>query len=92
MNDTMKIWINDAMNKIMKRWLMWWTIFYTICWYFALGYSFYKSSLDDLSSISLIESSLDDSPSISLIIVIVIVVEGGSDAIMNASLQARAGK
>ena len=54
--------------------------------------SSYKSSLDDPSSISLIESNLDDSPSISLIIVIVIVVEGGSDAIMNACSQARAGK
>ena len=54
--------------------------------------SLIESNLDDSPSISLIESSLDDSPSISLIIVIVIVVEGGSDAIMNACSQARAGK
>ena len=79
---------------------MWWTILYTICWHFALGYSFYKSCSDDPSSIpliesiyhdpssiSLIESSLDDPSSISLIIVIVIIViEGGCDAMTKVTL------
>ena len=56
---------------------MQWTILNTIPWYFKRRYTFYESSFDDPFSISLIN---------------VIVVEGGSDAIMNASLQARAGK
>ena len=73
-------------------------MFYTICWPFPQGYSFYKSSSDDPSSISIIESSLDNPSSISIIesslddpssisLIIVIDVEWGSDAITKVSLQ-----